>query len=220
MEETKPTVTPPSTRPVMDIQPPKPPTQVSVVDKSDDVPTSAPEVSSSVTESVTAPAPVATADDSSSSTSEEMAPAPVATTPPAPVEEVKAPEVAAATEPTVSNDLQPATTEAKPAENPMAIPPKPAHQAHVPRGTIIVAIVVALLLAGTSIFAYLKTKDDTTTSNNNKTSQKATPAKVTTSDVSQTSQQIDDTLKTVDDTKDFEANDLGDTALGLQSSPY
>jgi uncharacterized protein HemX len=197
MENTKPASPTPS-KPVMDVQPPKPP-----------VVPSAPSV---VDSPATAPAVTPEADEPAS-------PAPV-------VSEEKVNSVAPTADTGVSNNEDvPAAPAPSPAEDtapkaadasPMAIPPTPVHHARVPRGTIIVAIVVALLLAGTSVFAYLKTKDSTITSDQNKTQTQdtATP-KVTTSDVNQTSQEIDDGLKTIDESKDFGTSDLTDSTLGL-----
>ncbi|MEI6481560.1 MAG: hypothetical protein WCO19_04635 [Candidatus Saccharibacteria bacterium] len=88
----------------------------------------------------------------------------------------------------------------------------PAKKSRAP--AIIVAIILALALAGGAFYAYLL---------NNKKADNAVKPAVTTQattattpvDLAKTSASITDALKKVDDTKDFQETDLTDTTLGL-----
>lgn len=105
------------------------------------------------------------------------------------------------------------TPEVPTSENQMAITPANAgpvkHKA--PVGAIIAAIIIALVLAGTTIFAYLKTTKTATTDKS------VTPVQqpVKAADVQQTSQDVETSLKAIDENKDFANTDLSDTTLGL-----
>lgn len=98
----------------------------------------------------------------------------------------------------------------------MAKPPKKSSKAII----IIVAVLVALALIAGAGYAYY------TTSQKNKKASNTTPATtqstekktadVKGTDVDNTSTALDTSLKKVDDTKDFTANDLSDATLGLQ----
>ena len=79
---------------------------------------------------------------------------------------------------------------------------------------IIVALILALALAGGAVYAYLL--------NNKKTTEVVKPAVVTQAtttdmkaDPTKASTTITDTLKKIDDTKDFQEADLTDATLGL-----
>jgi hypothetical protein len=106
--------------------------------------------------------------------------------------------------------MPPSTPPAEqPAQNPMAIPPKPVKHAR-PNGVVIAAIVIAVLLAVVAVVAYIKSKDTVSTNKNN------TPSNVvSTSDVDKTQKEIDDTLGSLNDSTDLSSNDLSDSALGL-----
>lgn len=90
----------------------------------------------------------------------------------------------------------------------------PAHaSSNKPIGAIVTAIVVALILAGLTVFAFIKTSntiepisEDTGAS----TQPAATPA-----DVDKTIEDIDKTMNSVDDTQDINNQDLSDPSLGL-----
>lgn len=112
---------------------------------------------------------------------------------------------------------------AKPADqkNPDEKPPlgvplgdRTAHHHRRPLGVVIVAIIIALLLAGLSVYAWQKTKPATKAKTSSSTTA-STVAAIKPADVNQASQDVDATLKQVDDTKDLNANDLSNATLGL-----
>lgn len=87
------------------------------------------------------------------------------------------------------------------------------------KGTVILIVVLlALALIGGAVFAYIQTNKKvtpaTTQANPVKTTQ-PTDAKANAADIDKTSNDLDASLKKVDDTKDYSANDLSDTTLGL-----
>ena len=87
-----------------------------------------------------------------------------------------------------------------------------------PRAVVAVAVVVAVLLIGLSVLAYMKTQEnhdtahDSTSQTENK-SMTETPA--TTEDVDKTTSEIDKTLDQTNADKDFPASDVSDQTLGL-----
>lgn len=94
-------------------------------------------------------------------------------------------------------------------QNPMAIPGHVAGKRKAPVGIIIVAIIIAVLLAGVAVFAYMKTQKKSTGS---------VPAKapvISASDVNSTEKQLDESLGGVSDDTDFAASNLSDASLGL-----
>jgi hypothetical protein len=128
--------------------------------------------------------------------------------PAAPAEETNQAEITANDNPT------PATADSQPTENnPLAIDSAAhTHKSNVPVAAIALAVLIAIVLIGITVFAYIRTKNDgaaTTTKTN------LVQPKVTTQDVDQTSTEIDGTVNKVDDTKDFAGEDLTDKALGL-----
>lgn len=105
-----------------------------------------------------------------------------------------------------------------PNDNPLAANPlPPAKKSGAPKAAIIVAIIIALALAGVTVFAFTRGSKKKTTTSAPTTSTAATQAavKVTGTDVDKTSQGLDDTLKKADDTKDFSSTELTDQSLGL-----
>ena len=90
---------------------------------------------------------------------------------------------------------------------------KTPHHHSAPLGPIIVAVIVALVLGGLTVYA-LKTKNPAApTANTASTSKTATTVK--SSDVSKTSDDVDSSLKQVNDTQDFNSNDLSNATLGI-----
>lgn len=136
----------------------------------------------------------------SSAVSAPPAPAPVAE------QEAEEPEAPAPLSPGTSVVPPPDTP--APIEAPPSLPPPKAN--HSVLIAVIVAILVAVVLAGLAVFAYLKDREIKTTP---ATSQTVTP-KVTTGEVDQTTKAIDEDLSSATE-KDFDANDLSDSALGL-----
>ncbi len=115
---------------------------------------------------------------------------------------------------------QPATDSGTPApvvQNPMAAPQQGAPKKKRTGLVIVVATVVALALAGAAYYAYMKTMkhDDkpAATKTTQSTTATVTPAKAT--DVDSTSQELDKSLASANDSKDFAATDLADATLGL-----
>ena len=102
-------------------------------------------------------------------------------------------------------------------QNPMAAPQQGAPKKKRTGLVIVVATVVALALAGAAYYAYMKTMkhDDKPAAKQTTQSTTATitPAKAT--DVDSTSQELDKSLATTNDNKDFAATDLADATLGL-----
>jgi hypothetical protein len=101
--------------------------------------------------------------------------------------------------------------------NPMAIPPNAAHHSSgTPITAVVIAIVVALAIAGGVIFAYTKNKDtsDSDTATNTST-QTAPKPQASVSDVDATDKEIDASLSKADEATDFPTAELSDTSLGL-----
>ncbi len=98
----------------------------------------------------------------------------------------------------------------------MAKPPKKSSKTIV----IIVAVLVALALIAGAGYAYYSTsqKNKKTTSSTPAATQPTdkTTNEVKSADIDSTSTALDASLKKVDDTKDFTANDLSDATLGIQ----
>lgn len=81
---------------------------------------------------------------------------------------------------------------------------------------IVVAIILAIALIAGAGYAYMQNSKKTTPPVENKTTVTA-PAKspATSADIDALNTEIDNTLKKVDDTKDYQESDLSDTTLGL-----
>lgn len=111
-----------------------------------------------------------------------------------------------------------AATTASPSENPVTTPEQP-HKKGAPVVAIMLAVFVAVALAGLVVFMYLKSKDESTqTADKSKTSNSqgiAPKPQATPGDVDATDKEIESDLTKIDDTKDFSSSDLSDTALGL-----
>jgi hypothetical protein len=90
----------------------------------------------------------------------------------------------------------------------------PAHVAsNKPIGAIITAIVIALILAALTVFAFIKTSntiEPITNGSDTNNQSSATPA-----DVDETIKNIDESLNSVDDTQDVNNEGLSDPSLGL-----
>ncbi len=111
---------------------------------------------------------------------------------------------------------QEAPTDLNAANMSMAKPPKKGSKAVV----IVVALLVALALIAGAGYAYYSTSKKNKKSSNSTpavtqpTSQSATEVKA--ADIDSTVTSLDASLKKVDDTKEFTANDLSDATLGIQ----
>lgn len=128
----------------------------------------------------------------------------------APPEET--PADAGATTPEVA---APADDASSPPQTPVPTTAQNGDKHHSPYGAVVAAVVIAVLLAGLTVFAYLKTSGNKTATGTNKSSTQAVPAPVTSNEVDQTNSQIDDAMKSANDTEDFGSTDLSDSALGL-----
>lgn len=136
--------------------------------------------------------------------------------------QVATPEGVAATDTaTVASEAVAATNSQETStDNPMVTPVQPStHKPKKPVGIIIAAVVVALLLTGVAVYAYIKTQNDSSSSDkyslNNGSSKTDTASKeVSTDDVDTASSDVDTALKSVDET-DFPTTELTDQALSL-----
>lgn len=81
--------------------------------------------------------------------------------------------------------------------------------------TIVVAIIVALGLAGLAVFAYMKTNETKKTPESNQPVSPAAAENVTTQDVEEVDSQTEADLNSVDEATDFPETDLSDQSLEL-----
>ncbi len=104
-----------------------------------------------------------------------------------------------------------------PVESPLAISPQAVAKSNSPITVIVVAIIVAIVLAGVAVFVYLTNSGTTKTTTTSKTSNQSVieKPKATMSDVDTTNQEIDKSLQSIDETKDFSSTELSDASLGL-----
>lgn len=117
-------------------------------------------------------------------------------------------------------DIQVPKADTPPAAEPQTAPPapeaaqplKPPKKGKTPVGVILVAVLTAISLSVLTVFAYMKTKDNPQIKNDQ---QSQTEQKATTGDVDDTTKGIDESLKSMDDTADFNDTDLSDSNLGL-----
>ena len=181
---------------VMDIQPPKPAQTMvgdTVVEEVVEMPTT--DVASSVTSQPTAVESEPVAEIATEETAPEAAPAP---------------------EPVFAEETQPAQAELTESAPLVAKPAAKAPSHRGPVVPIVVALVVAIGLAVTTVMVYSDQKESPAVKDSSKTpvtAQSGPTAKTT--DIDDTNKAIDDNLSTVDDTKDFDDNSLSDTTLGL-----
>lgn len=144
---------------------------------------------------------------------------------PSPVTPTITPETSAPIQPIINEQPvqePPATSnsgETKPEDNkPVPDQPQPQkpHEPHkgAPTVAIVIAIIVAIGLAGVVIFAYMQSRNSDTIERTDTQSLTEKPqASVT--DVDTASQEIDSELEKANDSTDFAANDLDDSTLGL-----
>jgi len=141
---------------------------------------------------------------------------------PTPVEEPKpAPDVAVPTEVTNATPPEdhspepPAKDEPKNKDDVHPLLAAHAQKKHGPVVPIVTAVVIALALIGVTVFAFLKTKDSSNSTGDHPATHQETTTPATSSDVDNASQQVDEALAAVDDTKDFADSQLTDQTLGL-----
>ncbi len=113
-------------------------------------------------------------------------------------------------------------TESANEQSPLGIHEHPEHQntsSHhaMPVMAIVVAIFVAIVLAGLVVMAYVRKNNGDIERKDTTTSSQSTETKtdVRTSDVDETSKQVDDTLAKANDAVDFPEAELSDASLGL-----
>ena len=129
-----------------------------------------------------------------------------------PVMDVQPPRPAPEPEPAPA----PATPAANqtPAASPLAIDSKQApKKSGRPIGIIILAILVALGLAGAAAYMYLQSKDKPAA--NEHTEHQTTEEDASAETVDEATKEIDDSLNSLDDDQDFNGSSLSDTDLGL-----
>lgn len=103
---------------------------------------------------------------------------------------------------------------------PMQPPAHPTHghKGDAPVAAIVIAVVVAIALAGVVIFSYLKAKNNDAIKRQDSASSSQTVTEkpqASVADVDSTNAELDSSLKQIDDNKDFAATELSDTTLGL-----
>ncbi len=99
-----------------------------------------------------------------------------------------------------------------------ATPPQKHAKSGAPMFAIVIAVIVALGLAGAVVFAYMKNKDNGDIKRDDSASSSQTVVEkpqASASDVDSTSKEIDSSLEKADDTKDFSTTELSDSTLGL-----
>jgi hypothetical protein len=108
------------------------------------------------------------------------------------------------------------STETAPEANspdPIATPEIPAKVGHgKPIGAIVMAVLIAVGIAGLATYAYVKTSNTAQPASTNQTT---SDPSASTSDVDDASKEVDDSVNSVDEAQDFPDNDLTDEALGL-----
>jgi uncharacterized protein HemX len=105
----------------------------------------------------------------------------------------------------------PSTSNPQSSETEPVTPANP-KKSRPPIMVIIIAIIVALTMAGLTVFVYLKTKDTPSLKQASKQSQQD---KATSADVESATQSIDESMKSVDEASDFNDTELSDSNLGL-----
>lgn len=199
---------------VMDIQAPKP---INVTENSTDTPieTTNTEVVIEVPVESTPEAPAT--ESVTTVVSETPAPAEVAPAESTPV--TPADSAAPATTTIDVTHADSADPTAPTVENPLAIPQQHAvHKTHSPMLAILIAVFVAIVLAGVVVFMYMRSKTgkvgtaDTNTSNSQTIVEKP---QASVSDVDATTKELETNLSQIDESKDFAATELSDASLGL-----
>jgi uncharacterized protein HemX len=110
---------------------------------------------------------------------------------------------------------KPEASEKAEEKNPFAVPDMPHKKTGTPIAAIAIAILVAVGLAGVTVYAYMKTQNETKSPYETGSQQTEQPASVTPADVDSTSKEIDDAVNSIDDSKDLPENELSDQSLGL-----
>ena len=97
----------------------------------------------------------------------------------------------------------------------MTMKPEKHHNPLIP---IIIAITVAVLIIGTVVFVFIKSKDSSKGTGDAPTSteeQKVETGRVSPADIETTKKEIDKNLNTTNDSSDFLSDDLTNQTLGL-----
>lgn len=106
------------------------------------------------------------------------------------------------------------TSDATPAEAAQPTQPAPTRTHNTAIVAIVMAIVIAIGLGGIGGMAYMNTKKNVQPAAQNE-AVSATP-KVSSNDIKKTVDDMNTSIKTIDDNQDFGAADLSDTTLGIQ----
>lgn len=83
------------------------------------------------------------------------------------------------------------------------------------RKAIVAVIILALILAGVSLFLYTQNKPKDSKQANNTTEQAPQTAAITPQNIDETTKAIDEAITQLDDSKDFPDSELASTTLGL-----
>jgi hypothetical protein len=161
------------------------------------------------------PTPTAPVMDVTPPTDAAEMPASAPTVAPAAAEVPSTPAPAATTDASAAPAAPESTPEAPAPASPMAINAAAVPMKHhAPVGVVVGAIIIALVLAALTVFAFMKLNKNSD-STKAPVKQATTAAKVTSSEVQETATAIDQSISSVNDSQDFNANDLTDTTLGL-----
>ncbi len=121
------------------------------------------------------------------------------------------PPASGAAQTTAENVVRPAGTDPLPA--PVAAKPKSSKPL-----VVAIAIVLALIMVSVAVLAYMKSNTSKTAKSTGQNTVAKTAAKtpVTKAEVASANKDIDTTLSSLNDSKDFSADTLSDKSLGLQ----
>jgi|SRR3990167_5107125 len=96
--------------------------------------------------------------------------------------------------------------------NPM-VSESPAPKSPAKKIIMVLTILLVVAMVALTIYAFLGGSDNT--SNTNTPTKSAAPAKATTTDVDETTEEVDKSLNSVDDSEDFDSNAASDSSLEL-----
>lgn len=95
------------------------------------------------------------------------------------------------------------------------VKPSQDRSTRAPVFAIVAAIIVGGALVAVTVFAFKNSVKEGTPAATTTQQESTVPAAATTTDIDQTSAEIDKSLKSLDDTADFPDDELSDTTLGL-----
>lgn len=117
--------------------------------------------------------------------------------------------------PSVSSPVNPSSNSVPSLPASMVVEPA---KKHIPLIPIIIALVVAILLIGVTVFVFVKSGSKPKSDTNNLTTkedEKKEEGRVTVEDIETAKKDIDQNLTNINDSTDFHNDDLSDATLGL-----